>query len=576
MKKFFTFVLSLILVCSSLSAAAEVVDEVTLTGGVLQIKGTIPREADDDITVTILADGAYWTSAAASFSGDSAAVSLEDYSYDDGDDIFDYLAWYGQFRAESDGSYCLTIPDYAGPSEPEIRIRLEDDNYYYYSPRDLIAVNNASTVRELEDAYRSSGFLWNAISATYAKLTSDELKSAFWQGCLDYRNNLKSREFASFSEAAEAAEAGYFAARLALCTDRSDLEELYGEFASEGTASDSYDIYTSANNYARADGIAYMSKTQKDALADYVLDNKKNFVTSADFVDGFNEQIVLFAVSSSQSKELVADILSKSSHLSGSLSTYDALSKSDKLQVAELLNAKAPYATLEALKTAVSDLCKAVTTAPVEGTTANRGNKPGSTAASVGGGTSAAIIPDTAVVCPFTDIDEVLWAKEAITELYSAGIVNGRSQTIFDPMGKVTRAEFVKMLVMAFGGPDASASGSFSDSTPADWHYGYISTAAAKGLVMGVGDGSFGASDTISRQDMAVIIARALNGDVSASDSGFADDYAISDYAKGAVAFARNQGIINGVGENCFEALSPVTRAQAAKVIYEIVKRGAV
>lgn len=580
MKKFLTLILSLLLVCSSLPAMAEVVEEVNLAGGALQVRGIIPEEADDNITITILAENAYWTSASASLSGNSQAVSLEDYSYSNGDDIFDYLAWYGQFTPDSDGSYCLTIADYTGPSNPEIRIRLTDNSYYYYSPRELIEVNSASSSQELEAAYRSSSFLWNAISDTYEKLDTQELKTAFWQGCLDYKNSLENKVFSSFNEAIDAADAGYFSARLALCQDRSTLEALYEELASAGNVTNSYDIYISSDAFARADGIAYMNEGQKTAFADHMLNNKKDFVTPLAFVNAFNEKIVLYAVSSSQSKELVAEILEKSSFLSSAIPAYASLGKSDKLEVAELVNGQKPYASIDALKKAVDEFCSLVTAAPSGGNVSGKNDNGGKKAVSVGsGGSSAgsgsvAVIPDASAECPFTDIGDALWAKEAITELYACGIVNGRSANTFDPMGEVTRAEFVKMLVLAFGGFDENASSSFYDSKPGDWHYGYISTAVSKGLVNGVGDGSFGANNIISRQDMAVIIARALGGDTTASESGFSDDYAVSDYAKGAVAFVRDEAIMNGVGENTFEPLSAVTRAQAAKVIYEILKRG--
>lgn len=574
MKRIFAFILTLLFVGSALPAGAEVVERVLLSGGTLTVSGSLPEEAEENITISILKENVYWTKAAAGLSGNPAAKTLEDYKA--GDNIFDYLAWFGQISAEAGESYTLTIPGYTGPSEPEMRFRISDGNYYFYSPRELEAVNAAATKEELKNSYRASSFLWNAISVTYEKIKTVELEDKFWQECLDFRNALENSKFSAFAHAAEAAEPCYFLARLDLCADRSGLEELYQEFKAEGKSSDSYDIYLSDGDFSRKDGAVYMSEKQKDALAENLLKNKDKFTKPGDFIDSFNEKIVLYAVSSSASKELVADVLDNSELFSEIISDYHDLTKAQRLQVAKLVNDEEPYDSISDLDDDISDFCKTVLKQSSTGS-----GSTGSSGGSGGGGGSAASIgrapsaDNAKKVCRFDDLDGVAWAKEAISSLYLSGIVNGREETKFDPSGLVSRAEFVKMLVLAAGGTDSTAIADFSDTKATDWHYPYIATAVKKGLIKGTGNGNFGTSDTIMRQDMAVMLARALGADVSLSESGFSDDSYISDYAKGAVSFVQKKGIMNGMGDNRFDPAGKVTRAQAAKVIYEFLKGGA-
>ena len=81
----------------------------------------------------------------------------------------------------------------------------------------------------------------------------------------------------------------------------------------------------------------------------------------------------------------------------------------------------------------------------------------------------------------------------------------------------------------------------------------------------------FGIGDNVTRQDMAVIIFRAAQLKASEKTADFSDFEKISDYAKEAVGALCSAGIINGTGDNCFSPLETVTRAQAAKIAYELM-----
>ena len=174
----------------------------------------------------------------------------------------------------------------------------------------------------------------------------------------------------------------------------------------------------------------------------------------------------------------------------------------------------------------------------------------------------------------FSDLEEAAWAKEAITYLNEQGIVSGKSDKIFAPNDSITRAEFVKILVQAtYTKVDNSADSGFIDVAPNAWYSPYIAAAKNAGLVMGNDSNAFCPDDTITREDMAVLLYRAYQVESSNSLSlPFADKDAVSEYAVSAVAYFYENGIIMGIGQNLFGPKDSATRAQAAQMIYNIIK----
>lgn len=172
----------------------------------------------------------------------------------------------------------------------------------------------------------------------------------------------------------------------------------------------------------------------------------------------------------------------------------------------------------------------------------------------------------------FKDLDSVSWAKESIYSLLEKGVISKAEK--FNPLNNVKREEFVKMLVMALGIYDETAKADFGDVTEKAWYNSYVASAQKAGIINGDDSGNFGAGKEITRQDMAVMIKRAAKLSAETSEDVFADDSEISDYAKDAVYIMRSLGIINGVGDNNFAPKMPANRAQAAKIINEMLMMG--
>lgn len=175
----------------------------------------------------------------------------------------------------------------------------------------------------------------------------------------------------------------------------------------------------------------------------------------------------------------------------------------------------------------------------------------------------------------FSDLSDVEWAKDAIISLAERGVINGVGGGLFLPNTFVTREEYVKMIIAAY---DMELGGEcdFTDVLEDEWYYPYICTAVRYGLIKGMGDGSFGTGQPITRQDLAVISYAAAeeNGKAwrSVESEVFDDDVLIADYAKEAVYALKNEGIVNGVGDGNFEPNRQATRAEAAKIIYALLE----
>lgn len=170
----------------------------------------------------------------------------------------------------------------------------------------------------------------------------------------------------------------------------------------------------------------------------------------------------------------------------------------------------------------------------------------------------------------FNDLDTVEWAKDAIEYLAENGIVEGDGSGGFLPNEPVKREAFVKMIVLAMD-VDLNAESNFSDVPKEDWAYPYVSAAVKHGYINGISDLMFGRGKNITREDMGVIIARALEMEEVDSKPGFIDADMISDYAMGSIEAVCKKGIINGMDDGSFAPKQNLTRAQAAVAIYRML-----
>lgn len=178
----------------------------------------------------------------------------------------------------------------------------------------------------------------------------------------------------------------------------------------------------------------------------------------------------------------------------------------------------------------------------------------------------------------FNDLDEAAWAAEQIKVLAEKKVVDGDESGNFRPNDKMTREEFVKISVAAFGLFVEGSESRFTDVDNSKWYAPYVASANAAGMVQGKDDGSFGIGEFISRQDAAVMIDRILSAKkievekVRKADK-FTDYAEISVYAQKGIENLFCAGIINGMGDGTFLPGAPITRAQASVMIASVLDK---
>ncbi|NOV01767.1 fibronectin type III domain-containing protein [Paenibacillus planticolens] len=169
------------------------------------------------------------------------------------------------------------------------------------------------------------------------------------------------------------------------------------------------------------------------------------------------------------------------------------------------------------------------------------------------------------------------WAKGDVELLASKLLVKGRTEITFDPQSSISRAEFAAMLVRGLGlGEDKT--NKFKDVSASDWYMGIVGSASKAGLIEGDESGKFNPNASITREEMAVMIDRAMvfvgkktSGDVNQLNA-FKDASAISPWAKDAVAKGVTAGLLNGKSANAFEPSATASRAEAAVLLKRLLQ----
>ncbi len=182
---------------------------------------------------------------------------------------------------------------------------------------------------------------------------------------------------------------------------------------------------------------------------------------------------------------------------------------------------------------------------------------------------------------PGITFDDVVFSDSisAIQALASRGIISGYEDGTFRPDSTMTRAEFAAVAVKALG-LAAKTRGAFSDVPSSEWFAGFVDTASSYGIIKGVSDTAFNPGGTITRQEAAVMVARAakLCGMDTAIDDGavrdilaqFEDYVTASAWARPSLAFCYASDILSQ-SDLEIRPLLPITRAEVAQMIFNLL-----
>jgi hypothetical protein len=178
----------------------------------------------------------------------------------------------------------------------------------------------------------------------------------------------------------------------------------------------------------------------------------------------------------------------------------------------------------------------------------------------------------------FDDMESAAWAQKAVEVLASKGALEGETAALFNPDTTITRAAFTSWLVKTLG-LSASAGENFAD-VPAGAAYAQDAAVARKlGVANGTGNNQFMPDAVISRQDMMVLVDRALKQTGVELTSGsanalqrFKDGEIVAEYALNSVAALVEDGLAVG-NAGMINPLGTTTRAEAAVLLYRIYNK---
>ena len=178
----------------------------------------------------------------------------------------------------------------------------------------------------------------------------------------------------------------------------------------------------------------------------------------------------------------------------------------------------------------------------------------------------------------YTDVSAGAWYYDYVMVANELGIMRGNGNGTFLPLKALTRAELVQMLANY---ADADLSGSvasgFSDVAADAWYAPAVAWAKENGYINGYPDGTFQPNQAITREDFCKIMSSYLQKQgvsYPTKTVAFADESQIAEYAKEHVAYCAGIGLVNGVGDDRFDPKAGTKRAEAATIMVRLVQLG--
>ena len=174
----------------------------------------------------------------------------------------------------------------------------------------------------------------------------------------------------------------------------------------------------------------------------------------------------------------------------------------------------------------------------------------------------------------FKDYDRTAWYAEAVSAAVDNGLLYGKSSTIIDPNGAMTRAEMAAIINRSFGCYKAADISQYKDVAKSKWYYKDVALAVQMGTYNGRSSSSMAPDSPITRQEAMTVVARALELDYdsySKTDlSKFSDRNKISNWALPYVRAMVGADYIHGRTKG-LEPLDNITRAEFAQIFHNII-----
>ncbi len=165
----------------------------------------------------------------------------------------------------------------------------------------------------------------------------------------------------------------------------------------------------------------------------------------------------------------------------------------------------------------------------------------------------------------FQDVDYSAWYGSAVLFCWYEGLMNGISETEFDPEGSLSRAMLAAVLYRIEGSPDVTGESPFLDVPEGCWFTSEIIWASQTGLMIGYGNEIFGPDDPVTRDQLVTVLWRYAGcPEPVLESSGFSDEDRINSWAVPAVIWASENGIVLAREGILFVPLEYAYRCEAA------------
>ena len=167
----------------------------------------------------------------------------------------------------------------------------------------------------------------------------------------------------------------------------------------------------------------------------------------------------------------------------------------------------------------------------------------------------------------FTDVSADAWYAEAVAWCRDNEIMNGTSDTTFEPDMILNRAMLATILHRAEKEPPVTGTADFTDTEPGAWYSEAVVWANSTGLMLGYGDGTFGPADSLTREQLATVLWR-YDGEKEAESVELPHGASIHDFARTAVDWAVANNILRLREDGSAAPLEFAARAEAAWALY--------
>ena len=173
--------------------------------------------------------------------------------------------------------------------------------------------------------------------------------------------------------------------------------------------------------------------------------------------------------------------------------------------------------------------------------------------------------------CPsraFSDLDTGKWYHESVDYALQNGLMSGYGDGLFGPTDYLSRAQLAQILYNREGRPAVTGGSAFTDVADGAWYAAAVTWAAERGIVSGYGNGRFGPDDNITREQLAVMLWRYVGSPAAAETAlDFTDADSVSPWARDALCWAVENGVISGKGGGVLDPGGRATRVEAAAML---------